>query len=48
MKESSDSEPRRGAGEAEGEGGGWVQKKLDPEINLFLFALCKGAYFSEL
>ena len=23
-------------------------KKLDPEINRFLFALCKGAFFSEL
>ena len=48
VKESSDSEPRRGAGEAEGEGGGWVQKKLRPEVNCFLFALCKGACFSEL
>ena len=47
MKGSSDSEPRRGAGEAEGEGGGWVQKNC-PEVNCFLFALCKGACFSEL
>jgi len=47
VKESSDSEPRRGAGEAEGEGGGWVQKKRH-EVNCFLFALCKSAYFSEL
>ena len=39
VKESSDSEPRRGAGEAEGEGGGRVQKKLDPEINFSLRAL---------
>ena len=46
---SSEREFRlRGAGEAEGEGGGRVQKKLDPEINCFLFALCKGAYLSEL
>ena len=44
VKESSDSEPRRGAGE----GGGWVHKKLRPEVNCFLFALCKGACFSEL
>jgi len=35
-KESSDSEPRRGAGEAEGEGGGWGTKKLGPEVNCFL------------
>jgi len=25
-----------------------AKKKLDPEINCFLFALCKGAYLSEL
>jgi len=27
---------------------GGYKKKLDPEINYFLFALCKGAYLSEL
>ena len=41
VKGSSDSEPRRGAGES-------PQKKLGPEVNCFLFALCKGACFSEL
>ena len=35
VKESSDSEPRRGAGEAEGEGGGWVQKKCAPRSIVF-------------
>ena len=25
-----------------------TKKKLDPEINCFLFALCKSAYLSEL
>ena len=40
MKESSDSEPRRGAGES--------HKKLGPEVNCFLFAFYKGACFSEL
>ena len=48
MKESSDSAPRRVAGEAEGEGGGWVQKKLRPAVNCALSAPCKGACFSEL
>ena len=35
VKESSDSEPRRGAGEAEGEGGGWVQKNCAPRSIVF-------------
>ena len=45
MKESSDSEPRRGAGEAEGEGGGWVKNNAR-EVLLSL-ALCKSALLSE-
>ena len=48
VKESSDSEPRRVVGEVEGEGGGWVQKKLRPVINCFLSTPCKGACFSGL
>jgi len=35
VKESSDSEPRHGAGKAEGEGGGWVQKKWAPRSIVF-------------
>ena len=44
VKESSDSEPRRGAGEAEGEGGGWA-KKIAPRGQLFSLRALQGRVF---
>ena len=54
MKDSSDSVPLRGAGEAEGDGGGWGASQCAQEcseVNIqycFLFALSKDACLSEL
>ena len=46
VKESPDSEPRRGAGEAEGEGGGWVgTKKIGPRGQLFSLRALQGRVF---